>query len=394
MLLFLGRSPRILTFTIACFFSLLLLSGCTNVTPQPAPTNPRTFLSNLTVEFLDEYHILDTSFQDTKIGGLSAINYDPRRGVFYALSDDRSNFDPARFYELSIKLDEAGVIPQIESVNFEKIVTLTDAEGNSFSRGTIDPEGLSLSPRNSLFIASEGVTKQQINPFVKEFNLNGQEIDNLRIPERFLPLSDEQGVQDNLGFEALSLSTPSIAPEDPFRLFVAPESSLTQDNSPENISQPIRFLHYVINPIGNPVLIGEHLYPLEPTPEGVVANGLVELIALPKEGYLLSLERTYGLGGAGAKLFQTTIGNATDTSRIESIPELADTITPMQKTLLFDLRTIGIGLDNLEGMTLGPKLADGSQSLVLISDNNFSENQVNQVLLFRLSKSAANSTSK
>ncbi len=389
-----GRSPRFLTSIFACVCSLLFISGCTTTVPEATPTNPRTFLNNLSVEFLDEYHILNSSFEGTKIGGLSAINYDPRRGIFYALSDDRSGFDPARFYELNIKLDESGVIPQIDNVEFQKVVTLTDAEGNSFANGTIDPEGLNLSPRNSIFISSEGVTKQRINPFVKEFSLDGQEIGDLRIPARFLPQTPQQGVRDNLGFEALSLGAPSMAPEDPFRLFVAPESSLTQDNSPENISQPIRVLHYVINPIGNPVLIGEHLYPLEPTPEGVVANGLVELIALPKEGYLLSLERTYGVGGAGAKLFQTTIGNATDTSRIESIPELADTITPMQKTLLFDLRTIGIGLDNLEGMTLGPKLADGSQSLILVSDNNFSENQVNQVLLFRLSKSAANSTSK
>lgn len=89
-----------------------------------------------------------------------------------------------------------------------------------------------------------------------------------------------------------------------------------------------------------------------------------------------------------------TIGNATDTARIESLAGNPETVVPMQKTLLLDLRQLGIGLDNLEGMTLGPRLADGSQSLLLISDDNFSTDQVNQLLLFRLSNSAAKVTSK
>ena len=387
-----GRSPR--QILLCCCLSLFILSGCTNLSPEPSSDNPRVFLNNLMVEFLDEYHILEESFEGNRVGGLSAINYDPKRGIFYALSDDRSEFNPARFYELAIDLDESGVIPQISSVDLQKVTTLRDVDGNTFSAGTIDPEGLNISPRNTLFISSEGVSKEQINPFVKEFTLEGQEISDVRIPTRFLPIDAAQGVQNNLGFEALALGISSLAPEDPFRLFVAPESALSQDIAPEQPSEPIRFLHYVINPIGNPVLIGEHLYPLEPAPEGTLANGLVELIALEKEGYLLSLERTFGIAGSGAKLFQVTIGNATDTSRIESLPAMSETIIPMQKNLLFDLTTIGIGLDNLEGMTIGPQFSDGSQSLILISDNNFSDDQVNQVLLFRLSKSAASSTSK
>jgi hypothetical protein len=60
------------------------------------------------------------------------------------------------------------------------------------------------------------------------------------------------------------------------------------------------------------------------------------------------------------------------------------TIVPVQKRLLLDLDTLGIELENLEGMTLGPRLADGSQTLVVISDDNFSADQKTQVLLFKL----------
>jgi hypothetical protein len=38
-------------------------------------------------------------------------------------------------------------------------------------------------------------------------------------------------------------------------------------------------------------------------------------------------------------------------------------------------------LDTIEGMTLGPKLPDGRQAIVLVSDNNFSHSQVTQFLL-------------
>jgi hypothetical protein len=41
-------------------------------------------------------------------------------------------------------------------------------------------------------------------------------------------------------------------------------------------------------------------------------------------------------------------------------------------------------LDNVEGMTLGPVLPNGQQSLVLASDNNFSATQFTQILAFGL----------
>ncbi len=271
-------------FLLVCFvFVLTTLIGCTSVQSPPAPQpNPRTFLK-LSLEFLDEYRIPKDEFQGTPVGGLSAIDYDPVGDRYYVLSDDRSQLAPARFYTMKLSLDERGAKPQIRDIQLETMTSLINAERENFLQGSIDPEGLALSPRNSLFIASEGDTQKNILPFVKEFTFDGEEIENLRMPKRFLPISPEQGIQNNLGFEALALSAPSIAPEDPFRIFFAPESSLRQDKSDISEPAPIRLLHYVVNPIGDPVLIAEHLYPLEPTPDGVISNGLVELIALPRK---------------------------------------------------------------------------------------------------------------
>ena len=47
-----------------------------------------------------------TTFAGTTVGGLSSITYDARRGVFYSLSDDQSQINPARFYTLRIDLSD------------------------------------------------------------------------------------------------------------------------------------------------------------------------------------------------------------------------------------------------------------------------------------------------
>jgi hypothetical protein len=45
---------------------------------------------------------------------------------------------------------------------------------------------------------------------------------------------------------------------------------------------------------------------------------------------------------------------------------------------------LGIFIDNIEGVTFGPKLANGKQSLLFVSDNNFSDKQKTQVLFFEV----------
>ena len=69
---------------------------------------------------------------------------------------------------------------------------------------------------------------------------------------------------------------------------------------------------------------------------------------------------------------------------MDGVAERLMRLDSREKTLLLDLRTLGIPLDNVEGMTLGPRLPDGRQSLVLVSDNNFAAAQFTQFLLFAL----------
>jgi hypothetical protein len=372
----------------------LAIAGCD---PSQALTaEQRTFL-NLSLNFLGEYQLPKMKFKDTPVGGLSAIAYDRQRDRFYALSDDRSQFAPARFYTLQLILDRSD--PEkigLEKVEVEDVTFLKNENGETFPKDSLDTEGIALSPQGNVFISSEGSPKQGIAPFIREFDLKtGQPRRSLGIPERYLPndnTKEEQpprGIQENLGFESLTVepgSSLAAATGDPFRLFTATESALLQDSLPStSIQSPrIRLMHYLIGNIARPMVVTEQLYLLDPAPSGTIRHGLTDLLTLDSGGHFLTLERSYGFLGGSAKIYQVATGAATDTSGIETLKGDVSRIDAVKKKLLLDLSELGIYLDNLEGMTLGPRLPDGSQSLVLVSDNNFNDIQLTQFLLFRL----------
>jgi len=365
-----------------------LLTACD--LPQVS-AEERIFL-NLNLDFLDEFTLPPADFQGTPVGGLSGITYDRQRNLLYAISDDRSEFAPARFYTLKLNLDTTDPkTPKIQSVNIEGVTPILDESGQPYPKGEVDPEGIALSPLDTLFISSEGVAGKGVPPFVREFELNtGKVKRSLPLPARYVPKSEEgklvQGVGENLGFEALTLGGISPGAVEPFRLFTATESALTQDATPEQPQQGAarnRWLHYSVDP-DHSLLVSEQLYPMEPPPAGAKYHGLTEIFAIDQGGHFLALERSFGTNGMAVKLFQLSIGGATDTIRIDNFRGSLPGVQPIRKKLLLDLNELGIRLYNLEGITLGPQLPDGSRSLILISDNNFTPQEVTQFLLFRL----------
>ena len=377
----------IITLTI----SLALLCSLTACSiPRPVKAESRIFL-DLSLEFLGKYELPKTTFENTPVGGLSAITYDRQKDCFYVLSDDRSRLAPARFYTMNLDIGQTdtGEIG-INNLAIKNVTFLTDEQGNPYPAGSIDTEGIALSPQNTLFISSEGDSSQNIAPFIGEFDLKtGKKKSNVPIPRRYLTEDSDntKGIRNNLAFESLTINPSGLAELDPFRLFTATESALMQDDIPEAKAEArIRLMHYGINPIGSPILVAEHLYLLDPASLETISNGLTELLALKEEGYFLSLERTFGFTGAGAKIFEVIVGNATDIANVSSLKDDIAQIQPLKKKLLLNLRELGIYLDNLEGMTFGPRLPDGSRSLLLVSDNNFNAEQLTQFLLFRLKK--------
>src|SRR6266481_7720816 len=100
------------------FFLLLFLYSCSS-SKKINVTSQKRSVSQL--KFLGEYDVPGAKqFNGTTIGGLSGIDYDSERNVYYLISDDRSAINPARFYTAKIYFTEAG----IDSVEFTDVNSL------------------------------------------------------------------------------------------------------------------------------------------------------------------------------------------------------------------------------------------------------------------------------
>lgn len=365
--------PRI----IYLFISIIIISFLFTNLPSSAVE-----VSN--IEFIGEATLpKGLIFKKTEVGGLSGITYNAKNNLYYAISDDRGQKAAARFYTLKIDLSKgslkkSGVIPV-------DVTTLLNENDQTFRPSETDTEGIALTNKSTVFISSEGDSTKLINPFIKEFSLSfGKEITTLSIPNKFLPdKTGKQGIRNNLAFESLTI-TP-----DKKNLFTATENALIQDGvaAKPNIGSPCRILQYnLLN--GQPEK--EFLYQTEPVSPflnltGKFASGLPDLLALDNQGHFLSLERSFTGLGFAISLFQVSLEQADDIHHIDSLLAIDfKNIKPIQKKLLLDLKTLDVLLDNIEGLTLGPKLPDGQQSLILVSDNNFNSLQRTQILAFKM----------
>ncbi|MEO0433617.1 MAG: esterase-like activity of phytase family protein [Cyanobacteria bacterium J06656_5] len=355
--------------------------GVTGCTLPQVSAEERLFL-DLSVKAVDHEVLPMDEFEGNQVGGLSAIAYDRNRSRFYALCDDRQR---PRFYTLSLDLSPTG----INDMTVTAVTDLTDSDGGPIA--PLDAEGMVLTPSNSLIVSSEGSPRQQIPPKLQEFDLaTGRLKTDFRVPDRYLfgpaegTTSDgqTQGIQENIGFEALTISAPAGSYE-PFRLFVATEGPLYQDlDIDPDIPFKNRWLHYLIDP-NQYTLLSEHVYTMDAAPLGAVVNGLSEILSIDVGGHFLAIERAFGLQGTSIKLYQLATGVATDVGAIATLQGDISGITPIRKQLVSDLTPLKP--DNLEAMTLGPKLKNGSQSLIMVSDNNFDTRQETQIWLFELS---------
>jgi hypothetical protein len=308
-----------------------------------------------------------TTFQGTTVGGLSSLTYDRTRGVYYALSDDPSQFQPARFYTVAIDLRRGRLGDG--DVGFRAVTTLLAPGGQPYPPQTLDPEGLVLTCDRNLVLTSEGFSDRLIPPFVRRYSLSGAFLGDFAVPQAFLPTADKSaGVRPNLAFESAGV-TPDCR-----HFFTATENALYQDGPAATVANgsPSRILRYDLR-TGR--VERQWFYETDPVAQPPVpatqfsVNGLDELLPL-SDDELIGMERSFSVGAPGTgntiKLYEISLRRGTNA----------------RKRLILNLDDLGIPLDNVEGITFGPRLRDGRQSLVLVSDNNFAATQFTQFLAF------------
>jgi 3-phytase/alkaline phosphatase D len=379
---------RSFLFVLFLLSSVLLVSAAGDAAARPAPSQEE----QLTVADVDSLGVVTFptghTFAGTEVGGLSGITYDAQRGVYYVLSDDRSEEAPARFYTVAIDLSDGQL--DAGDVTFLDVTFLREKAGATFPPGSVDPEGIQLIRPGTLYISSEGESgaSPPLDPFVDRFNPIGRQNRALPVPEKFLPTADGAvGVRDNLAFESLTASPNRHA------LYTATENALRQDGPISTLDNgsPSRVLAYDLRrkQPGPEFVYNVDPIPQAPVPEGAFAdNGLVELEALDNRGTLLAMERSFAVGvGNTIVLYETTTQGATDVSGLTT---LTGAYTPMDKRLVADFETdLGVTPDNVEGLGFGPLLPDGRQLLIAVSDNNFNPFQTTQFIALAVDLEAA-----
>ncbi len=324
------------------------------------------------------------------------------QGTRYAMISDRGPGDGATAYRCRFHLFDIAVDEQsapVVKVMLRETVLLTHRSGQPLvgastafasarsAKGLrFDPEAIRASGRGSFFVSDE------YGPSILEFDARGQQIGELPIPATFgilhpsanpekeLPPANTSGRHPNKGMECLAISADG---ETLFGLMQGPlfqDGALNAEN--KRVGTNLRLLE-IQRRTG---ATRQYLYPLEHADNGCSD---IETIA---PGRFLVIERDGkpGTPGSVKRLYEIDLREATDISRIDSLPAtgIPAKVRPVTKRLFLDLLDPRWGLagesfpPKIEGIAFGPRRKDGSRLLLITSDNDFKPDEATHIYAF------------
>jgi hypothetical protein len=203
---------------------------------------------------------------------------------------------------------------------------------------------------------------------------------NIALPNNiFYDTTQNKGLRNNLAIEGLTFSKDSKS------LWLSAESALIEDGVPANanITSPVRFskINLMSGKLEKQLAYLPDRTPTKPKlTDDFSENGISEILMLANEK-LLVLERSFTKGiGNSIRLYEADFSAADCLLLSETIP--CDTKLAKKK-LIADFSQFTIDkIDNIEAMAWGKKLENGNKTIIFVSDNNFSEKQITQILVF------------
>lgn len=336
---------------------------------------------NISISFLDEYIIPDSlQFQHQTIGGLSGIDF-VNNDYFFVIDD--SNNPRIVSAKIDIKND------RFETVDFKKVIFLNDTSHTFFKENELDLESIFVDEKTyEIHLVSEGSINKKKQPTIFKIDANGIFLEQFSLPKS---LSKIENFKHNGVFESSCKSVDNQG------FWVGVEAPLFVDGDEPTItetSSPIRITYFDFE---TKQATKQFAYQLESVPKpskgNVNMNGVTAILEYKKNHFLIverAYQNNYGSYGNTIRIFEAFIDkNTTDILSIESLKNT--TFTPLKKGLLFNFDSVKESLtdgiiDNIEGITLGPTLKNGNQSLILVADDNFQlyGKQLNQLILLEI----------
>jgi len=276
------------------------------------------------------------------LGGISWVS----NNVYWAVTD----WNPV-VWELELPVDlRSG---RLSGCNLTRLCEPQDA---------VDVEAIVRDPMDgSVWIADERSCR-----ITRHDPATGRRTGQVELP----PLMD--GIYLDLGLESLTMS------EDGLVMWTCTEEALMADGprSTKAHGSDVRLTKLCRKGKGDPWKVaGQWVYltdsiaggPWSISGRDMSRSGVSELCLL-EDGTLLVLEREFSkvlIPRLRCRIYEVDFTSATDVNGIGSISQ-ANGLKRVGKRMLFETK----GLSMYEGMCMGPKLADGSRLMVLVSDGD------------------------
>lgn len=383
------QSRLLATFTVAAL-SLTLASA------QAAPT----FVNGLAIDGASLDLSGGTQVNDGRVGFFSDIYYDPARKEWWALSD-RGPGGGTLPYETRVHrftLDVDSVTGEI--ANFRILQTLIFRKGANALDGyspaeagplglAFDPEGIVVHPLTGHLLISD-----EYGPSLLEINRAGRLVRRYELPANVLPRNADTGIvnhandsgntagkRTNRGFEGLTIS-----PDGRTVFAMLQSAMLDEGGSNGAVNRIVAFDTRTARPIA------QYAYRMEGSSQG---RGISSLVALGDDEFLVLERNNRGLGvdanlsSPNKKVFRISLSGATDVTGLNLATAPAGSWTPVTKvsTPWLDLAAVntlahaslaalgGVSPEKWEGLTVGPRLNDGSYLVLAGTDNDYSVTQ-------------------
>ena len=346
------------------------------------------------LRYLGEYIIPhNTQFKSTTVGGLSGIDYDKENDLFYIISDDWSLTNPARFYTAKLFLSN-----KIDSVQFLDVQYFLQQDGSVYPNAkqnpyrTPDPEAIRYNPLSKTiawnsegerFIVGDSIVLQ--DPAIRIISKDVHQLDSFLLPTQVHMYREEKGLRRNGTLEGLSFG-------DGYKtLYVSIEEPLYEDGPRAGRGDSTAIIRIIKYNVDSKKQLGQYAYQVDavvrdPVPaNGFKINGVSEILEISKNK-LLIVERSYSFGRTDCNI-RVYIGDLSNATNIAGLASLKDAkFNPTKKKLLFNMDTLGMYISNVEGVSFGPQLSNGNETLIFVADNNFRATEKTQFLLFEIIK--------